>query len=178
MSLVSDTNKSVQEKNEFFVVLVLSKPPSPWKVEDWYWKPIAEVPFLLRNILSIQQAGAKQLILFAGKSVTMLDELCRRAESDPRIRMKLECHSEPEKWVSSLQKDSTVLFLDGSALQKKPPIEKTLRPTRKEQNPKTDRSIHLSPNDLKNVVAGNRRPWLFTLEGQRSIASRFWPGGN
>jgi len=57
MSLKIGHQKSVPENKNLFAVLVLSDPPSLCKAEDWYWNKIAGVPFLLRNILSIQQGG-------------------------------------------------------------------------------------------------------------------------
>jgi len=150
------------------VVLVLSNPPSPWKVADWYWKKIAGVPFLLRNILSIQQAGVKRLMLFAEKNVEMLDELCRRVENDARVRLKLEYHSEPEKLIASAQKDASILFLDGSTLQNKARIEKALNLDPEEHNQGTDRTLFLSPNNLESLMQRiddrGLLPWLEKIQ--------------
>jgi phosphatidylglycerophosphate synthase len=173
MSPSIHTMKSVAEDNSLFVVLVLSNPPAPWKVTDWYWNEIAGVPFLLRNILSIQKAGATHLTLFAEKNVTRLEELCGRVESDPRVRLQLECCSEPEKIIASAEHDSNILFLDGSALQNKARIAKALNSVTKEPNLKSDPSLIHSPENLESFLiqidGDGLLPWLKDIQSQDTL---------
>jgi phosphatidylglycerophosphate synthase len=165
--------QSVAEDNSLFVVLVLSNPPAPWKVTDWYWNEIAGVPFLLRNILSIQQAGLTHLTLFAEKNVTRLEELCGRVESDPRVRLQLECCSEPEKLIASAEHDSNILFLDGSTLQNKARIAKALNSVTKEPNLKSDPSLIHSPENLESFLrqidGDGLLPWLKDIQSQDTL---------
>ena len=152
------------------VVLVLSHPPAPWGITDWYWKEIAGVPFLLRNILNIQQAGARRLMLFADNNGERLDELCRRVKNDARVHLQLECHSKPEELVADTGQDSRLLFLDGSTLQNITRLAKIIQPASGESSPKTASNFFLCPNHLETLMQriDNRGllPW------QRSILSQ------
>jgi len=152
MSLKIGHQKSVPENKNLFAVLVLSDPPSLCKAEDWYWNKIAGVPFLLRNILSIQEGGVKHLILFAGKNAPAIEELCRRARNDSRVRLKLECVSGPENLVESVKADSGALFLDGSVLNSITGIEATLQSGLADKNQGTSRVLSMDPENLKSLV--------------------------
>ena len=123
MSLQIDHQKPVPENKHLSSVLVLSNPPPPHEARDWYWKSIAGVPFLLRNILSAQQGGAERLIIFTGKNITAVEELCQRAMEDPRVQIELDCISDPDNLMESLKLESGVLFLDGSQVNRKTRIE-------------------------------------------------------
>lgn len=164
------TQKSVAKDKDLLAVLVLSNPPAPWKVVDWYGKKIAGVPFLLRNILSIQQAGAKRLILFADENVVGLDELCRRVENDSRVRLQLECCSEPEKLIASAEKASRILFLDGSSLQNKAKITKAFNSVSRAINQEGEPSLILCPEKLKSLLQSvddcGLLPWLENIQSQ------------
>jgi len=153
MSLKIDRQKAVPENQNLFVVLVLSNPPSPLKAEDWYWNKIAGIPFLLRNILSIQKAGVKRLILFAGKNGPAIEELCQRAGKDSRVRLKLECVSGSENWVESVKADGDALFLNGSALNSTTGIEETLQFGLAGKNLGTSRDLFMDPENLESFVA-------------------------
>ncbi len=104
MSLKIDNQMSVPENNNAHGILILPNPPSPFKAENWYWNQIADVPFLLRNILNIQQGGMKRLVLFEEKSGPAIEELCLKARNDSRVTVKLECVSENRKQQKSKQK--------------------------------------------------------------------------
>lgn len=167
------TQKSVAKDKDFFVVLTLPNPPAPWEVVDWYGKEIAGVPFLLRNILSIQQAGAKRLILFADENLVGLDELYRKVKSDPRIRLQLEWGSEPEKLIASAGKASHTLFLDGSSLQNKTRIAKALNSVSRETNQEGEPSLILCPEKLKSLLQSvddcGLLPWLENIKSQATL---------
>lgn len=150
MSLKIDHQKSVPENKNILAVLVLSNPPSPSKPEDWYWNKIAAVPFLLRNILSVQQAGAKRLILFAGKNKTAIEKLCLRARNDPRVTVELECVSDPKSLVESIKGDNGALFLDGTALNSKTGIEKVRQSGFTGKIPGTE--LFLDPGNLESFA--------------------------
>jgi 1L-myo-inositol 1-phosphate cytidylyltransferase / CDP-L-myo-inositol myo-inositolphosphotransferase len=169
MSPLTHTKKSVAEDKSLYVVII-SNPPAPWKVTDWYWKEIAGVPFLLRNILSIQQAGARRLMLFADKNVVGFDELYRRVANDSRIRLQLEWDSKPEKLIVSAENDNCILFLDGSALQNKARIAKTLKLDPEENTQESDRNLFLSPSHLETLLQQiDERglvPWLKNIQSQ------------
>lgn len=167
MVLEIDNQKPVPENYNAFPVLVLSSPPSSWKAEDWYWKKIAGVPFLLRNILTIQRGGAKRLILFAGKNVPSLEELCQRSRNDPRVTLKLECVCDPENLVESVKGDDGVLFLDGSVLNSKTGIEEAVGSGVSRQNQETSGAFFLDPKHLKSLVERIENDGLLACLGNR-----------
>ena len=152
MSLKIAHRKSVPENKNLFAVLVLSNPPSPHKAEDWYWNEIAGVPFLLRNILSMQQEGVERLILFACKNGPVIEGLCRRARNDSRVRLKLECVSGPENLVESVKAGSGALFLDGSTLNSITGIEETRQSGLARKNQGTCRDLSMDPETLESLV--------------------------
>ena len=117
MAPTTHSLKSVSERQDMVWVMVLPPPPSPWEATDWYWKKIAGVPFLLRNILSIQQNGAKRLHLLADKGLDRIEELYLRAKNDSRVHLDLQCCSEPKKLIASSKSINRLVFLDGSFLQ-------------------------------------------------------------
>ncbi|GJL78539.1 MAG: hypothetical protein NPINA01_15280 [Nitrospinaceae bacterium] len=144
MPPLTDTPKSLRKNTEPFVVLVLPNPPSPWNMIDWYWKKIAGVPFLLRNILSLQEAGVSHLVLFTENSAAKLNELFRRAETDPRLKLKLQCYSEPGPFLTCARENRHVLFLDGSTLQNKDTVASAIKPDIQKPNQETGQPLHLS----------------------------------
>ncbi len=57
---------AITEKKGLIAVLFLSPPAGSGDFVDWYWRAIAGVPFLLRNILNIQRGGVERLVLITG----------------------------------------------------------------------------------------------------------------
>jgi phosphatidylglycerophosphate synthase len=171
MSLKVENQKSVLENNNMLAVLVLSNPPSPCNVENWYWKHVAGVPFLLRNILTIQQGGVKRLILFAGKNVTAVEELYRRAKDDSRVMLELECVSDPLNLVESVKRDKGVLFLDGSALNFKTEIEEARQLGLARQKQGASGPFSIDPEKLKSLAENSGDQDLLT--GLRNIQLQY-----
>ena len=126
MSSLSETSASGPGGKNLPVVMVLSHPPSPWRAPDWYWNPVAGIPLLLRNILTVQRGGVERLILLGENDLTSLDELCQRAASDSRVRLQLECLADSKKLTQTVDASQGVLFLDGSSLYNKTIIAETL----------------------------------------------------
>jgi len=166
MSLQMDHQKSVPENKNLFAVLVLPNPPSPQEARDWYWKPIAGVPFLLRNILSIQQGGVKRLIIYARKNMARVEELCQRARDDSRVRIELECVYDAEDLVASLKSEGGALFLDGSVLSSKARVEEARESDIASHQQEISRSFLMDPEKLRSMIETNEDPCL--LNGLRN----------
>jgi len=114
-----DHRPEAPKSEKFQAVLLLAPPPAPWKTADWYWQPIAGVPFLLRNILNIQRGGAARLILYLHNHGTIYEELCRRVASDSRVRLPIQWIADPKQLQLG---GGPVLILEGSALHHKTEI--------------------------------------------------------
>ncbi len=91
-------NSTVASENKgSLAVLFLSSPPKNENWGDWYWRRVAGVPFLLRNVLNIQRGGVSHLILFAGDTPEVAAELHNRIIHDPRVTLQLEWMSDSQQ---------------------------------------------------------------------------------
>lgn len=87
---------------------------------DLYWKKLAEVPFLLRNILTLQGAGIKNLLIWTQSPVNDIDIHLQKLVQDPRIHLEV-------KWGCFAETPgSPALVLDGSTLLEKSNIVKAI----------------------------------------------------
>ena len=77
-----------------FSVLHLKSPPEPCKASEWYTSKIAGVPFLLRNIISLQRSGLHDLIVYIDKSQEEIEKLVFTTKEDARIIANIH-------WVSN-----------------------------------------------------------------------------
>jgi phosphatidylglycerophosphate synthase len=119
-SLVPAQNKG------FLAVLFLSPPPNNENLVDWYWRRVAGVPFLLRNVLNIQRGGVSHLILFAGNEPKSVAKLHNRISQDPRVTLQLEHISDSQELRQATQVPPDLLFLDGSGLYEKTQIRSAI----------------------------------------------------
>ena len=95
-------NGSPSQTNAKIQTAVLLLPAEP----DWYWQNLAEVPFLLRNALTLQGAGIKKLIVWSEDK----DVSYQKLKQDPRMNLDVE-------WDNTLAlHDTQVMVLDGSTL--------------------------------------------------------------
>lgn len=97
-------------------LLYLPNPPSPWSAEKWYGRKIVGVPFLLRNLLRLQRAGVKKVMVCSRDEQRFKPEFIRSIEQDNRLDVELE-------WASALQTASDEqpcrlpdMILNGGAL--------------------------------------------------------------
>ncbi len=116
------------EKKGHLAVLLLSPPPANADCVDWYWREIAGVPFLLRNILNIQRGGVERLVLMAGHNHKAADELRHRLLQDRRVTLKLDGLADSRQLAQTANGMGELLFLDGSALYEKNKIKSAVVP--------------------------------------------------
>jgi 1L-myo-inositol 1-phosphate cytidylyltransferase / CDP-L-myo-inositol myo-inositolphosphotransferase len=102
------SNTCFQKKHT--AVLFLPAPPE----SGWYLKEIAGVPFLLRNILTLQKLGVEKLVIWAEEPVQERDMLLGSIKTDQRLQLELNGVSK-EFFPSILDTSSFVIF-DGSTL--------------------------------------------------------------
>lgn len=83
---------------------------------DCYWKNLANVPFLVRNILTLQRADITKLVLWMQNPLEDTKDFQLRIDQDPRIILDI-------KWANiSTTFDAHALILDGSTLLDKSAI--------------------------------------------------------
>jgi phosphatidylglycerophosphate synthase len=138
------------EKKGLIAVLLLSSPARNGDYVDWYWRPIAGVPFLLRNILNIQRGGVERLALMTGKNTGAADELCDRLLEDPRVTLKLDRPSVSGQWADLAHDKGGLLFLDGSVLHDKNIIGSAVRS--ESRNTESHRSFWLDKGSMASML--------------------------
>ena len=100
-------------------VLVLPSPPNNCSANDWYWRRICGVPFLMRNLFNLQRIGLNSLIIYSNENNA---ELYKRICEEKKISLKLNWTADVTE-VTQSTKDCSVLVLNGSALYTKHEIQ-------------------------------------------------------
>ncbi len=158
-----ETSESGLADKNWLVVMVLPHPPSSWSATDWYWHAIAGVPFLLRNVLTLQRGGVERLILLAEKNGPTIEDLCQKISADSRVKLKLECLSDSQILLEAMNTATGVLFLDGASLHNKTIIEKTRCKASFGQN-KSFQILSLDSSEVNALLQGLTQsglaPWL------------------
>lgn len=134
------------EKQGHLAVLFLSLPSKDVDCVEWYWRKIAGVPFLLRNILNIQRGGVERLVLVTGENANAGDELLHRLLMDPRVTLKLDALTDSVQLAEMAIGMGELLFLDGSLLYDKHKIKSALAPEAESGETGKHRSFLLDPN--------------------------------
>ncbi len=119
---------SVNRPEVVRVVMVLKDPPAPYKLEDWYLKPITGVPFVLLNILNLQRGGIGHLTVFhpdlgTGRDSSWFEKL----HEDRRCTLSLHQVSDQAELKEALDQSDWVV--NGGALHRKQEIEAILSGT-------------------------------------------------
>lgn len=109
----NSTNKNTSKKQ---AVLFLFPPPPPWTSAEWYWKKIAGVPLLLRNILTLQRGGVDQITLFSKHLDGVDRNFLQRISGDRRVTIKITWATDADKLADHCGPAGTSLALDGSVL--------------------------------------------------------------
>ena len=110
---------SSELKDDFRVLTaVLLLPSKP----DWYWRKLAQVPFLLRNALNLQRAGVEKLVIWMQDPKENAE--IQKLGQDPRITLKVEWSTNGEGL-----RDTPVMVLDGSTLLEKSELIKAMTPS-------------------------------------------------
>lgn len=115
------TNKDTHPKQ---AVLFLFPPPQPWNSAEWYWKKIAGVPLLLRNILTLQRVGVDHLTIFSKQLDGVDRNFMQRITGDRRVKIKITWANYAGKLAENCGPIGFYMALDGSVLYD----SKNLRP--------------------------------------------------
>ena len=164
------------------VILALDPPPKPWTYSNWYLKEIAGVPFLLRNILTVQRAGVKKLIIFNVNGNSEVNSLTQ-ATGDPRVKLKIELVSDPNIFFDALKTYENCLLLNGSVLYKTSQFIDNFQndhPT----HSANDKTYSFNPENLKKAINSNQlrisKIEKVIMQGESDVdnQSRFFLAGN
>jgi phosphatidylglycerophosphate synthase len=100
-------------------ILPLSPPPLNWSNIDWYLKEICGVPFLLRNVLTLQRAGISSLIIYSNENDP---ETWKRIFEEYNLNIKLVFETDIVALIEAT-KESSILVLNSGALHTRQEIE-------------------------------------------------------
>ena len=107
---MNQDSSSNRFQNNHTAVLFLPVPSEP----RWYLKEIAGVPFLLRNILTLQELGIEKLVFWAEEPAREWEMFLEPIKADQRLQLKLNWINK-ESFPSILGASSFIIF-DGSTL--------------------------------------------------------------
>ncbi len=155
-------NVSPSQTDPNIQTAVLLLPSEP----DWYWQNLAEVPFLLRNALTLQRAGIKNLLIWMQSPTEKMDAIHQKLKQDRRMGLDVE-------WItdntSGLQ-DTNFMVLDGSTLLEKSEVVEAMAPSSQYQ---ADTSgFHFFPDTLKQPSQKNIIKIIPPRESSRLINKR------
>ena len=111
-------------------ILPLSPPPLNWSKVDWYLKKICGIPFLMRNVLTLQRAGINSIIICNSENDT---ELCKRIFEEHKLNIKLTFETDIAALIEST-KEFSVLVLNSGALHTRHEIESGMGLVNSEDN--------------------------------------------
>ena len=154
-------------------VLVLPSPPNNCSANDWYWRLICGVPFLMRNLFNLQRSGLNSLIIYSNENNA---ELYKRICEEKNISFKLNWTANVAE-VTKLTNDYSILILNGGALYTKHEIQSC---TNSSAN-RNENSIQFlkrknMANTLDQIVRGNEFSLIPSIVNSDSGVI-FLPGG-
>ncbi len=156
------------------VVLTLSRPSSNWSMVDWYWKKICGIPFLLRNIFSLQRSGVNTLIIYSDSENTALR---KKLFMENKLTVKLTFKTNITEVVRATKNHPT-LILNGGALHTKQEIESGMNFT---NQPDEELVYPINPTimteTLNQIIMGNKVLLSPSSDDQESFIN-FLPGKN
>ena len=135
-------NSSLSQADPEIQTAILLLPAGP----DWYWHNLAEVPFLLRNALTLQRAGIKKLVIWMQSPTENFDATLRKLEQDPRIDLNVDFTVDNTSELHGIN----IMVLDGSTLLEKAEILEAMTSS---TETRTDSSeFHFFPDPLKQLL--------------------------
>ena len=112
----------------------------------FYWRNLVQIPFLLRNALTLQRAGIEKLIIWMQDPAQ--SEGKRKFEQDPRLTLEV-------KWIDNgigLQ-GTRVMVLDGSTLLGKSELAGAMKSVNSNQKDFSD--FPFFPDSLQQLLESN-----------------------
>lgn len=149
--------------------IFLTSPPDAIPFADWYLKPVAEVSLLLRNVLSLQRAGWKDIWVIAPQSLCHGEERARleRALEDPRVRVQTTFADVGDWELWSDAGNKTALF-HGSDLHDKGDLMK-IQKLPDEQLPSDYQMISMGAEQLREFAESLQFPAGVSEGGEGTV---------
>lgn len=143
------SDSSLPEKN-LTGILLLKKPGKEENPSHWYSSKIAGVPFILRNLLTLQRVGIKTLAVFYEDSNADLQKSFDKILMDSRLSEKivwLPNILKLKEWIQN--KPSPLYIFNGSFLYDK---KKLFTLIHSEPNNINEAVIPINPDSLENLL--------------------------
>ena len=154
-------------------VLVLPSPPNNCSANDWYWRRICGVPFLMRNLFNLQRSGLNSLIIYSNENNA---ELYKLICEEKNISFKLNWTANVAE-VTKLTNDYSILILNGGALYTKHEIQScTNSSANRNENSIQFLKRENMANTLDQIVHGNEFSLVPSIVNSDSGVI-FLPGG-
>ena len=151
-------------------VLHLPSPPEPAKASNWYTTLIAGVPFLLRNVLSLQRSGIHDLIVYIDNEE--IEQLASVIKEDSRVTAKIHWVSNSEQLKETLQNQkSRVLLFNGSALHDKKETRSLLKTFTQQET-----ASPISKDQLESLIEKIQRNDEKELIEEQTLSVTYIPG--
>lgn len=154
-------------ENKGALTVLFLPPPENENRVDRYWRRVAGVPFLLRNVLNIQRGGISQLILFADNDPKAVAELHNRIIQDPRVTMQLDAMSDSKELKQATQQAGELFLLNGAGLYEKTQIRSALASKPDAGNKEGHAALLLDRDSLASLLESENAFDVASLERMR-----------
>jgi phosphatidylglycerophosphate synthase len=146
-------NQKTHSSSHFsFSVLHFLSAPEPFRTSEWYTSLIAGVPYLLRNIMSLQRSGLHDLIIYIDTSQEEIEKLAFTIKEDSRIIAKIHWISNSRLLKETLQnRDGQMLLFNGSALYDKKEVRSLLKAFT-QQEAITPKALPIRKDQLESLI--------------------------
>jgi len=153
-------------------VLALPRPPEELSAIDWYWEKICGIPLLVRNIISLQRAGLKSLLIYHNGEGA---ELYKRLGEEKKISIKLNWITDASEVIKSIENYPALIF-NGAALHSKQEIQSAMD----SMTNNIETSLRYIERDamtesLNQIILGNELS-LTQSVGDQELSVAFLPG--
>lgn len=151
MTLSYKQSDSVAPNNNSRGVLFLKNPEKSKNPIEWYSSKIAGVPFILRNLLTLQRAGIKTLVVFMEDPQCDLQKSFEKLLKDPRL-------SQDIIWIGNINQlkewiqNNPVYIFNGSVLHDKKKLYQLIHSETQNDN---GSFFPLDPENLEDLLFKN-----------------------
>ena len=149
-------NSSALERNPSGA-LFLKKPENPI---EWYSSKIAGVPFILRNLLTLQRAGIKTLVIFMEDPNGNFQKSFEKFLSDPRLSqniMWIGNLNQLKEWIQN--RPNPIYIFNGSVLHDKKKIHQLIHA----ESPYEKEDVcAINPENLQDLILTNPSGSIFS----------------
>jgi hypothetical protein len=132
-------------------VLFLKNPGETKNSVEWYSSKIAGVPFILRNLLTLQRAGIKTLAVYMEDSHGDLEKSFEKILKDSRLPKNIPWINNIPQLKEWVQNNPTYIF-NGSALQKKKELHSLIHSHSKNEGTS---AFPIDPERLDELLTDN-----------------------